>query len=384
MLRQTRVPGYPIVNTSIDFSPERWRRIRETYGKWWRHELERPLIPIVLKGRDPGRPQPAAPLLSQQNCTDLSWSAEELIDRIDYELSCLSYLGDAYPYFNMHCFGPGVAAAFLGARLDNTSGRVWFFPPDDRPIQDIHLVYDPDNLWLQRIKAIYRAGMERWQGQVLMGMTDLGGTLDVLQTFRPGERLLFDLRDAPAEVERLTWEIHELWHRFFVELNAVLQPVNPGYSDWSTLYSDVPSYILQSDITYMIGPKMFRLFAVPELAASCKRIARPFYHLDGIGQIRHLSTILQIPELAGVQWIHGDGKPDSGNWPEVFQAIQAGHKLIQVTSGGFPALDAIRSQIGTLKGVHYSGFLWDDALINQNATDHEPELRLGLARYGID
>ena len=67
MLRQTRVPGYPIVNTSIDFSPERWRRIRETYGKWWRHELERPLIPIVLKGRDPGRPQPAAPLLSQQN-----------------------------------------------------------------------------------------------------------------------------------------------------------------------------------------------------------------------------------------------------------------------------------------------------------------------------
>lgn len=383
MLGETRARESPLVKTSIDFSPQRWQIIKETYGRWWRHELERPLIPIVLNGRDPGRPRPAAPLLSQQTCADFSWSPEELIDRIDYELSRRAYLGDAYPLVNMDCFGPGVAAAFLGARLDNTSGGVWFFPPDERPIQDIHFAYDPDNIWLKRIKAIYRAGMERWHGQVLMGMTDLGGTLDVLSTFRPGEKLLLDLRDAPAEVERLTWEIHELWHRFYAELNDVLQPVNPGYSDWSALYSDVPGYILQSDFTYMIGPRMFRQFALPELEASCRRLAHPFYHLDGIGQIRHLNTILQIPELAGVQWIHGDGKPDSGNWPEIFQAIHQGRKLIQATSGGFPALDAIRSQIGTLKGVHFVGCLWDESFVNRSSADQEPRWRAELARYGI-
>ncbi len=278
----------------IDFSPERWQKILETYVRWWEGELDRPLIPVLVSGRDPGRPCLPAPLLSQETCTDLSWSAEELIDRIDYELSRLEFLGDAFPYFNMDCFGPGVCAAFLGARLDNSSGRVWFFPPDLRPIQDIHFEYDPDNVWLKRVRDIYRAGMERWQGQVLMGMTDLGGNLDILSAFLPSEQLLMDLYDAPDEVERLLWKAHEMWWKFYDELNAVLQPVNPGYSDWGAIYSDRPTYMLQSDFSYMISPKMFKRFALPELQATCQRLGRSFYHLDGVGQIPHLSSLLGI------------------------------------------------------------------------------------------
>ncbi len=364
---------------TIEFSTPRWQQIKDTYGKWWAGELERPLIPVVITGRDPGRPKPPAPLLSQQTCTDLSRSPEELIDRIDYELSQRIYLGDAYPYFNMDCFGPGVMSAFLGARLDNSTGRVWFFPPDERPIRDIHFEYNPENVWFQRIKAIYKAGMERWQGSVLMGMTDLGGSLDVLSTFRPSEHLLLDLYDNPAEVERLLWESHEMWHRYYAELNAVLQPVNPGYSDWGAIYSETPTYMLQCDFSYMISPKMFRKFVLPELQATCKRLNHSFYHLDGIGQIQHLPYLLGIEELDGVQWIHGDGKPDSAHWPEVFQAIQKGGKLIQAYSGGFPALDAIHSQIGTLKGVHYLGHLWSDYSV-----DDKSWLRSELARFGVE
>ena len=53
------------------------------------------------------------------------------------------------------------------------------------------------------MKAIYRAAVERWQGSVIIGMTDLGGNLDILSTFRPSEKLLLDLYDAPGEVLRL-------------------------------------------------------------------------------------------------------------------------------------------------------------------------------------
>ena len=52
----------------IDFSPERWEDIRTIYAKWWAGELERPIIPVWLKGRDPGREMPATPLLTQQTC----------------------------------------------------------------------------------------------------------------------------------------------------------------------------------------------------------------------------------------------------------------------------------------------------------------------------
>ncbi|MGD0003284.1 MAG: hypothetical protein ABSE06_03530 [Anaerolineaceae bacterium] len=364
----------------IDFSPERWQKTRENYIRWWEGELDRPLIPVLVRGRDPGRPRPAAPLLSQETCTDLTWSAEELIDRIDYELARLEFLGDAFPYFNMDCFGPGVGAAFLGARLDNSSGRVWFFPPDQRPIQDMHFEYDPENVWLKRIRDLYRAGMEHWQGQVLMGMTDLGGNLDILSAFRPSEQLLMDLYDTPEEVERLLWEAHAMWWKYYEEFNSILQPVNPGYSDWGAIYSDRPAYMLQSDFSYMIGPKMFQRFALPELQATCQRLGRSFYHLDGVGQIPHLPYLLGIEALDGVQWVPGDGKPDCSNWPEVYRPIRRAGKLTQVINGGFPALHAVRDQLGSLKGVHYRAMVdWE-----MYTTQDEPYLRHELARFGIE
>nr|HMN62232.1 hypothetical protein [Anaerolinea sp.] len=212
---------------SIRFTPDRWARVKDAYARWWAGDLQRPIVGVELYGADPGRPQPDIPLLSQETCTDLSYTPEQWIDRIDWELSRRVYLGDAFPYFNMDCFGPGVAAAFLGARLDNSSGRVWFFPQAELPIEEIHFTYDADNPWLRLVKAIYQAGVERWQGRVLIGMTDLGGNLDILSTFRPSEKLLMDLYDSPDEVLRLLDEAHEMWHRFFNEINAIIGPVTP-------------------------------------------------------------------------------------------------------------------------------------------------------------
>lgn len=360
----------------IDFSAQQWEAVRRSAELWWEGRLERPLILVRLDGCDPGRPQPPAPLLSQETCRDFRWSPEELVDRIDYELSCSRLLGDAFPYFNLDCYGPGVLAAMLGAQLDNASGRVWFFPPEDRAIEEIHFEFDPENIWLKRIKDFCRAAMDFWQGQVLVGMTDLGGTLDVLSTFRPSEKLLLDLYDHPEEVERLTWEAHEVWFCAYEEINAVLQPVNPGYSDWSTIYSTRPSYILQCDFSYMISPRMFKRFALPELAASCRRLPRSFYHLDGPGQIAHLDQLLAIPELDGVQWIPGDGNPDCAHWPEIYQKIHAAGKRMQVLGDHFEILDAVMAQIGTGQGIHFKGIA--------APVQEEAQLREKLASYGIN
>jgi len=362
----------------IDFDATRWEIIRRNFRQWWAGELERPLIPVLVGGRDPGRPLPDVPLLSQANCHDFSITPEQIIDRIDYELSTYHYLGDAFPFFSLDRFGPGVAAAFMGATLDNSTGRVWFHPPSHKPINEIHLCFDPDNVWFRRVCDIYRAGMQRWQGQVLMPMTDLGGTLDVLSTFRPGEDLLMDLYDEPDEVKRLVWEAHEAWHQYHCALNDVLQPVNPGYSDWAQIYSEKPSYMLQCDFSYMIGTDMFQEFTLPELAASCRRLGNSFYHLDGIGQLPHLDSLLTIPELGGVQWVPGDGQPWCDHWPEVYQKIAAAKKNMQVW-GDFEVLDAVAEQIGTAKGIH----LVHGEYVSGKMRD-SVELRNRLARYGIE
>ena len=140
-------------------------------------------------------------------------------------------MGDAYPLVNLASFGPGVLAAFCGARLDNSSGAVWFFPAEKgKPISEIHAVYDPENVWAKRIKDIYRAGVNRWEGRVIMGMPDLGGILDAAASLVGTEELLYALTDEPEEVERLVGELETAWYDAYRDFAAVLAPQG-GYSD---------------------------------------------------------------------------------------------------------------------------------------------------------
>lgn len=361
---------------NIDFSSERWDALKANYRLWWEGKLDRPILPVYISGRDPGRPEPSAPTLSQANVHDMSITPEEIIDRLDYDLSSRWYLGDAFPFVNMDAFGPGVIAAFLGCRLDNSTGQVWFYPPDDKPIAEIHLEYKPDSVWLRRVQDIYRCGMERWQGNVLMGMADLGGAMDILASFRPGEKLLFDLIESPEEVSRLVGEIHLIWHRYFEELNAILQPVNPGYSTWAGIYSETPTYMLQSDFSYMIGPDMFNEFALPEIAMNCEKLDHPFFHLDGVGMIPHLDSLLNIPRLKGVQWVPGDGQSGCECWPHIYQKIHAAGKRIQLIHSRFEVLDALKEQIGDLSGVQMFGMTVPQ--------DKEAHVREQLAKYGLE
>ncbi|MBI9105862.1 MAG: hypothetical protein JEZ04_03900 [Spirochaetales bacterium] len=344
---------------AINFSKKRREALRETYRKWWAGELKRPIAGVTLINRDPGRARPPAPVLSQRTCLDFQWSAEEIIDRLDYELCRQTYLGDAFPFVNLDCFGPGVASAFMGARADNSTGGVWFEPVEEVPISKLHLEYDALNPMLLRIKDICRAAVKRWENRVVVGMADLGGTLDILQIFRPGEKLLLDFYDYPEEVHRLSWEIHHLWHRYYSELHEILQEKGMGYSDWSGIYSDKPFYTLQCDISYMISTDMFREFALSEIEASVNRLGRSVYHLDGTGALKHLDTVLSMNNLSCVQWIPGDGNPTWGQWPDVYRKISGSGKKIQ--SMGSPVDDLLKIVIQTGKPglIQHNAFLME-------------------------
>ena len=343
----------------IDFQLDRWQKIRADYGAWWKGELDRPLIYVTLGGADPGRPEPDVPGVAFTSFHPDSVTPEAIVDRWDWELSHQRYIGDAFPAVWPN-FGAGVAAAFLGAELQNRQETVWFHPRESVMPPDLKLRYDPDNRWLRRVSDIARAAQERWQGLVQVGMTDLGGAYDVLSTFRPSADLLLDLYDYPEDIKRLGWEMHELWWRYFDELDAAMQPTNPGYTCWTPIYSETPYYMLQCDFCYMVGPKTFDEFILPELAASCRRLDNAFYHLDGPGELPHLDSLLSIPELKGIQWVPGDGQPGIDEWPDVYRRVHEAGKLIQISAGqsplGLEVIDVIADQIGTAKGImHFAG-----------------------------
>ncbi len=334
----------------IHFSQERWNTIQETYRKWWACEIERPIIQLRVNGYDTDMPEPDVEAPSQGNCHRFEIDPEAIVKRWEYDLSTKRFYGDAFPNINFAFLGPGVLAAFLGARLDNSSGRVWFHPAENCELADLKMQYDRDNKWLVRLKELYAAAVEYFQGMVQVDMTDIGGNLDVLSVFRPGEDLLMDLLMDPESVKEKTWEVYEHWWRCFEDLQEVLRPgnLNPGYSAWLTLYSEVPYYVLQSDFSYMISPEQFDMFVKPELKASAERLGNAFYHLDGPGELNHLDSLLEIEAIKGIQWVPGDGNAALDQWPEVMKKISDAGKLTWIW-GNFEQLERIFEQTGGAK-----------------------------------
>ena len=363
----------------IDFDSSRWARIKKDYTAWWQGKLDRPLVSISMNNREPDRPKPKQPDRDFAAFYDLSVPAEEIIDCWDYSLARRKFIGDAFPSVWPN-FGAGVIAAFMGATLQNGENTVWFHPKEQKEISDLHFpkTVDENNVWFRRVRDICKAAHEKWHGQVQVGMTDLGGNLDILSAFRPSERLLLDLYDHPEEVKRLSWEAHNAWWAYFDAINKVLQPVNPGYTAWTSIYSPEPYYMLQCDFCYMIGPQMFDEFVKPELSASCKRLKNAFYHLDGPGQLPHLDSLLSIPELKGVQWVPGSGRKDYEEWPEVFRKIQSAGKLLQLFNGSgkpeWQSIERVVHKLGTAKGIIMIG--WAEK-------EDEPEILRMLDSLGV-
>lgn len=312
----------------IHFDKTRMEKVIDSHELWWNKRLNRPLVKgTVLHAYAPSHTA-EAPFPTQANSTDLSRTPEQVIDAWDANLSTQEYVADGYPYVNFDVFGPGVVAAFCGSKIDNSTGRIWFMPVSD-DISQIHVQYDPENVWSRRIKALYKAGLERWNGSVIMGFPDLGGVLDILASLYGSENLLIALLDEPEEVHRLIGEIETAWNAAYDDFAQILAPQG-AYTDWNGILSRTPGYITQCDFAYMISPDMFREFALDTLRKDTEKLSNVIYHLDGIGELVHLDMLLGIEKLKAVQWVPGDGKPGTMHWLDVYKRILNAGKQIMI------------------------------------------------------
>ncbi len=312
----------------LRFTEEDWARVARDTEAWWNGELERALVYLAV----PGPVSPPSYPYDYHSNYPLEMPAEDVVDRYAPLLASTRFYGDSFPWVWVN-FGPGIAAGFLGAQVNSVtepSETVWFNPPRRQSASELNLVYDPDNIWWARVKAITRAFIERYGNMLQVSHTDLGGNLDILASFLTTEQFLFDVVEQPEEVLRLVRQVTELWIRYYDALNAIIRPACRGTSCWTPLWSSGTTYMLQCDFSYMISPKMFERYVLPDLSAICDHLSHPFYHLDGKGEIPHLDHLLSLKRLRGIQWIPGDGQPSPDQWPSLLKRIRDGGKLCQV------------------------------------------------------
>ncbi len=333
----------------LHFGHEDWARVVRDYASWWAHDLERPLVRLVGQNLDAGVSYPT--VCKFVSNYPLHVSAEEIVARVTPHLEAMRYYGDAFPQWRPN-LGPGINAAFLGARVHPVEDTTWFSPAELRALQELRPAYDETNPWWHRARELTRAAVTAWEGQVQVGFTDIVGNLDTLASLRTTERLLLDLYDTPEQVDRLMGDLTPLFLRYYDELDAIIAPACPGRSQWADLWSPGPGFMLQSDFSYMISPAMFERFVLPDIVACCEHLEYPFYHLDGAGQLPHLDMLLDVPRLRGIQWLPGDGAPPTEEWLDVLKRIIDHGKLCQVIVTAQGALRIVRALGG--KGFHLS------------------------------
>jgi hypothetical protein len=323
----------------IHFTDADWQRIIRDWSAWWAGELDRPLLTLEVKEETPGDPWVHLTRFG------LEPPVEQVLDKVQGDLEATHWLGDAYPKWWVNC-GPGVVAAFLGSQPSWRPDTTWFSPlAGINGLRDVHLHFDPGNPWWQRVYTYTQLAVERWGDRLVVGLTDLGGNLDILASLRGSQNLLLDLGDAPDEVDRLVSEITPLWLKYYDELHALTASGGRGNACWAPLWSPAKGYMLQSDFSYMISPRMFERFVMPDICACCDHLDYAFYHLDGKGQLNHLEQLLSLPRLRGIQWVPGNGQPQAEKWPELLSRIRKAGKLVQVTVNAEGAL-TIKKEFG--------------------------------------
>ena len=129
--------------------------------------------------------------------------------------------------------------------------------------------------------------------------------------------------------------------------------------------------MLQCDFCYMIGPNMFDEFVKPELEMTCNKLEHAFYHLDGVGALPHLDSLLTIKALKGIQWVPGAGNPQSKDWPEVYRKIIKAGKRAQFV-GDWWNFDKLVDQVGGAENF----IIFGEAPLNQRR-----EVESFLKRY---
>ncbi len=312
----------------LHFDEEDWERVERDWSAWWAGELRRPLVVLECVERwEAYDPHCASVFLGN---TPANQPADAILDEFIPRLENTHYLGDAFPRFWPN-FGPGIIAAFAGALVQPAWDTTWFIPAQDGAISCLHVDGEDVNPWWLRVQEFTCAALERWGEQLAIGLTDLGGNLDILASLRGTKQLLIDLVKTPDQVERLVAETTRLWLACYHRLCEMVAPAGRGITCWGPLWSMERGYMLQSDFSYMISPRMFERFVLPDLEACTNQMETAFYHLDGIGQIVHLDALLSLPHLRGVQWVPGYGKPPCEEWLPLLKKIREAGKLCQVT-----------------------------------------------------
>ncbi|MBN2582256.1 MAG: hypothetical protein JXL80_04250 [Planctomycetes bacterium] len=301
------------------------KRRLDRCAAWHRHELtDGPLVRmtavepgVAAQLRERHRPPADDPERLRQ------WWADprQVIPRVEQSWEITTCYGDAIPFHFVN-LGPGALAAFMGCRTVPQETTLWqeHLIDDWATAPDLRL--HEDNFYWLAAQALTRESLAASRGRWITSLTDIGGAMDITSYFRGPEPLCTDVVEYRDEVLRSEEAVLKAWFQVYDRLAAQIIAASGGTCGWMGLWYPGRMYPLQCDFSCMIGPAMFRDFALPILHRQAAGLDVAIYHLDGPGAIRHLEAICEVPHIRSIQWVPGAGATHAvADWLDLYRRI---------------------------------------------------------------
>ncbi len=337
---------------------------RKHFIEWWNQQGM--VLWMTAPADKPWADVPPPPLPRDM---DEKWFGPEYrAAKFIYDLSRLSFLGDAFP-LAVAVTGAGDLAAFLGSSVELTERTVWFHPAISEP-PEAHppLKLDLQSPVLNKTIAMIQRVSQVSGGRFLLTMPDLVENIDILASLRGTENLLIDMIDRPEWVEQQVQQINRAYFEAFDLLRPYVQNAEGGNAFCFNVWGPGRTAKVQCDACSMFGPAMFKRFVVPALTEQCRWLDYAMYHLDGEQALPNLDLLLEIEPLRAIEWTpvlcslgEGGGHP---KWYDLYRRILKAGKSVQAIrvqhDQVIPLLDAVGS-----RGM----YIWANAPDEQSALE---------------
>ena len=307
---------------------------KKRHNAFWENEvLDRFMVNI---GCESNPPPPPAGLIKQEYAvkkwTDIDYRVA--LEGFRHETTTWYCDGFSRVFTN---FGPGSLSACIGGDFEPAEHTVWFDTKkvikdwDDYPEIKLHR---NSQMWRMTVDFTTKL-CQSSNGRYHTSIADIGGSLDIVASLRGTQDLLMDLYDKPEKVKELSKKLRPIWRDAFYELCNIISEYEDGYTTWLPIWCKGTYFPLQCDFSAMLSPEMFGEFVMPDLIYQTEIMDRSIYHLDGPGQLAHVDQLLTIPRLNAIQWVPGDGNPDTTDpcWFELYEKIQSAGKGIVLGVG---------------------------------------------------
>jgi hypothetical protein len=312
-------------------------RIRDKLTAWWEHaDQKNPCLLITLPVEGVTPPEQTADVRRH-------WFDEDyVLRRAMHEVENTRYLGVSAP-LHFPQLGSASMAGVLGARMEYVDERTIWPHPSGKSLGELaEITLDPRNEYYRTLLAFTRGSVAASRDHHWVSPYPLEGPGDCLEGVYGATDLFTAMVDGPRAVKAAIVHFTRLWIRAFVEVEQIIESSgNPGGIGWAGIWAPGRTFPLQEDFSYNLSPAMFREFLLPSLHEIVEAMPYPLFHLDGT--TAHLAALLEIPGLRAIQWVPGPGREAVRPWYDLFRAIKAAGKSIEVFCTAAEVEDLVES-----------------------------------------